>query len=222
MKTHFFPKSICSAAMILIAVMILPGIGGAAVNNHNSNELLLNALSPFEDIIESAMAKDDKPLASSTLSATEIAAAAKNNLSPAAFRRLDQLVSEIAQYAKDQRYELVSLRALEAYKMIAAELDPALLKVPLEVIWLDYIGFEIQALSIMTDPDWDLLQKSVGQALALWSAVEPKIADKGLRDVYKSTLMGLTDALETKNIAMLHFAAQIDLDLVDLLENHFG
>jgi hypothetical protein len=142
-------------------------------------------------------------------------------MSPLGFKRFDLLVSEINGYSNNQKYELVSLRSLEAYKVLADQLDPTQLKIPLEVIWLDYIGFEIQTHSNMTDPNWNTLQESVEKAFKFWSPVEQKITSNGLRDVYNTALSGLADALETKNIPMLKFAAQIDLDLVDLLENFF-
>ena len=220
MKTKFWGKSFFLTALILVSLLSGPDIGRTAKNN-GRNELLLSVISPFEDILESAMAKDDRALESSVAVATGMVASVKNTMSPVAFKSFDLLVSEINEYSNDQRYDLVLLRSLEAYKVLAYQLDPVQLKIPLEVIWLDYIGFEIQALSNMTDPNWHMLQKSVEEAFKLWSPVEQKITSNGLRDVYNTTLNGLAVALETKNIPMLHFAAQIDLDLVDLLENYF-
>lgn len=48
-----------------------------------------------------------------------------------------------------------------------------------------------------------------------------KAVNKGLRDAFNSTIAGLKQAVEQKHLPMLNFAAQIDLDLVDLLESHF-
>jgi hypothetical protein len=221
MKTQFWCNYFfLTALLILVSLMSVPDSGTAAKIN-GRNDLLLGAISPFEDILESAMAKDDRALASSVAAATGMVASVKSTMSPEAFKRFDQHVSEINAYSYDQRYDLVSLQSLEAYKVLAEQLDPAQLKIPLEVIWLDYIGFEIQALSNMTDPNWNMLQKSVEKGFNFWPPVEQKITSNGLRDTYNTTLRGLAAAIETKNIPMLQFAARIDLDLVDLLENYF-
>jgi hypothetical protein len=50
------------------------------------------------------------------------------------------------------------------------------------------------------------------------NAISSKVCEKGLRDAFDSVIRGLGDAAKLENLPMLRFAAQIDLDLVDLLE----
>ena len=54
-----------------------------------------------------------------------------------------------------------------------------------------------------------------------WDSVDDRVDDQGLRDAIDSTMEGLRIATDGKNLPMLHYAAQMDLDLVDLLEGYF-
>jgi hypothetical protein len=65
------------------------------------------------------------------------------------------------------------------------------------------------------------MRKTVVEAAGWWKAAKPKVSEKGLRDAMESTIRGLQEAARTENLPMLHFAAQLDLDLVDVLEGHF-
>ena len=51
-----------------------------------------------------------------------------------------------------------------------------------------------------------------------WITIESRVSQKGLRNAFGTSLRGLDDAAKLENVLMLRFAAQIELDLVDLLE----
>jgi hypothetical protein len=61
----------------------------------------------------------------------------------------------------------------------------------------------------------------VADAATWWAAIKPTVKNKGLRDALNSTIRGLSQAGKIEHLPMLHFAAQMNLDLVDLLENYF-
>lgn len=65
------------------------------------------------------------------------------------------------------------------------------------------------------------MRKVVAEAAGWWKTAKPKVSDKGLRDAVESTIRGMQQAVKIENLTMLHFAAQIDLDLVDVLEGYF-
>ena len=92
---------------------------------------------------------------------------------------------------------------------------------PKEVSLLDYAGFKLHVLDAAPQPDWDAMRKIVTEAVAWWDATKSKVTDHKLRDAFNSTVRGMQQAARTENRPMLHFAAQMDLDLVDLLEKHF-
>jgi len=48
------------------------------------------------------------------------------------------------------------------------------------------------------------------------------VSAKGLRDGLGTVARGLGDAARLKDLSMLRFAAQVELDLVDLLESNLA
>jgi hypothetical protein len=90
--------------------------------------------------------------------------------------------------------------------------------VPKEVSLLDYAGFKLRVLAATPRPDWQDIRRTVGEAAGWWNAINSQVSTKGLRDAFGSVMRGLDEAAKLENLPMLRFAAQIDLDLVDLLE----
>ena len=92
---------------------------------------------------------------------------------------------------------------------------------PKEVSLLDYAGFKLHVLAAAPQPDWGAMRQTVEDAVGWWKVTQPKVSDKHLRDTMQSTVRGLEQAIQIESLPMLNFAAQIDLDLVDLLEGYF-
>ena len=107
------------------------------------------------------------------------------------------------------------------FRLLIDNLDAGKLKVPKEVSLLDYAGFKLHVLDAAPKPDWDAMRKTVADAVAWWDAMKSKVSDKKLRDAFNSTVRGMQQAASSENRPMLQYAAQMDLDLVDLLEKHF-
>lgn len=63
--------------------------------------------------------------------------------------------------------------------------------------------------------------KTVDEAINQWKEIKSQISDIGLYVTVNTTIVGMELASQLKNVEMLKFAAQMDLDLVDLLEGHF-
>ena len=93
------------------------------------------------------------------------------------------------------------------------------LKEPKEVSLLDYAGFNLQVLAAAQTPSWQDIRRTVGEAAGWWNTIESKVSREGLRDAFGTSIRGLDDAAKVENLPMLRLAAQIELDLVDLLES---
>ena len=96
-----------------------------------------------------------------------------------------------------------------------------MLEVPKEVSLLDYVGCCRHVLDAAAKPDWDAIAATVAEGERWWDSVDDRVDDQGLRDAIDSTMEGLRIATDGKNLPMLHYAVQMDLDLVDLLEGYF-
>lgn len=222
MPTNKWTVLTCLMASFVFLLLSLTVQPAAAKGTHARNDILLGALSPFEDLAEDALHKEINGLQADMAAARTSFRKINEFLSPESFSRLEMLLTDIDASAKARRYDLLSLQSLEAYKVIAMELDRATLKIPIEVVMLDYAGFKIQSLLSQQVPDWIRLNQTVAEARSYWSAIVPKVRHKAVRDAFDTDIEGLSLAITAKNTAMLFFAAQVDLDLVDLLEEYFG
>ena len=54
-----------------------------------------------------------------------------------------------------------------------------------------------------------------------WKAIEGKVDDSRLAATFNTSMTGLQQAIKIKDLPFLRFAAQIELDLVDLIESAF-
>lgn len=111
--------------------------------------------------------------------------------------------------------------AVDSYKAISEELDTSTLKIPKEVVILDYIGFKLLALLKQQNVDWNLIKITSNEGVSQWENIKIQTSDKPLRNVMDTAIQGIQVAVNSKNMDMLRFAAQVDLDLVDLLEGYF-
>jgi hypothetical protein len=73
----------------------------------------------------------------------------------------------------------------------------------------------------MVSNSWEELKKVAGEARRNWAAIQPRVANKALRDTVETAVGGMCKACTEKNAEMGVVAAQIDLALVDLLEGYF-
>jgi hypothetical protein len=186
-----------------------------------SNQVLLAAASPFEDLTESALANDIRGMRQALKAYGEQAAAVNKVLSGPGRQEMAALLAAISRAESKGDHHSVALNAVEAYRVLVESLNPNGLVVPIQVAKLDYVGFRLKVLLAASPPDWPAIQKTGEEAAGHWHALEPRVGDKGLRDAVKTMLTGLHQATVTNNAEMAVFAAQMDLALVDLLEGYF-
>lgn len=171
--------------------------------------------------MEFALAKNFASVEKSLAKADGQAAAVKDALPPASVGEFAGQLQALHKVVVGKDHYAVAVCAVEIFRLLLDHLDATKLKVPKEVSLLDYAGFKLHVLDAAPKPDWDAMRKTVTEAVAWWKAAKPKVSEKGLRDAVESTIRGMQQAAQTENLPMLHFSAQIDLDLVDVLEGYF-
>ena len=211
------------AVAVLAGWLAVPQVAGAAKPSAVSgpNQVLLAAASPFEDLTESALAKDTRSMRQALKAYNDQAAAVNKVLSGPARQEMAALLAAIRRAESKGDHHSVALNAVEAYRVLVESLDPNGLVVPIQVAELDYVGFRLKVLLAASPPDWPAIQKTSAKAAGHWHTLEPRVGDKGLCDAVKTMLTGLHQATVTTNAEMAVFAAQMDLALVDLLEGYF-
>jgi hypothetical protein len=187
----------------------------------DKNTVLFDAMSPYEDLTEYALDQNMSKVANSISSLDGLIAKLKAVLSNKSIHVLEINVTKMQTAEKKAAYSEIALLAVDSYKILADELDQTTLKVPKQVVILDYVGFRIHALLRQNEIDWHLISETVDEGKSQWEQVKRKVTNKGLYDSLNTTITGLEIASTSKNIDMLKFAAQVDLDLVDLLEGLF-
>jgi len=187
----------------------------------DKNTVLFDAMSPYEDLTEYALDQNMSKVANSISSLDGLIAKLKAVLSNKSIHVLEINVTKMQTAEKKAAYSEIALLAVDSYKILADELDQTTLKVPKQVVILDYVGYRIHALLRQNEIDWHLISETVDEGKSQWEQVKRKVTNKGLYDSLNTTITGLEIASTSKNIDMLKFAAQVDLDLVDLLEGFF-
>jgi hypothetical protein len=186
------------------------------------NQTLLSATSPYEDIADAALAGNDAKVAEALAAADRQAETVASVLSADADRRFEERRRAIhVAVAHDDR-EATATAAVDTFGLLLGELDPDHLEIPKEASLLDYAGFDLQVLATAPEPDWVRMEAVVEQADAWWKLLENQTSDAALQDAFSSAIAGMREAVGARNLPMLRFAAQMDIDLVDLLEHHFA
>jgi len=188
---------------------------------NEGNDVIFDAMSPYEDLTEFALDTDTLQVANSISALDGVIAKLKGVVSNQTIQNLKTIVKKLRAAEKQKNYSEIALLAVDSYKSLAEELDQTTLKVPKQVAILDYVGFKIHALLGQSKINWHLISETVDEGKKQWKQVEAKVTSKGLYDSMNTTIAGLERAATSKNIDMLDFAAQVDLDLVDLIEGFF-
>lgn len=183
-----------------------------------ANEVLLSAMSPFEDMIEFALAGNNPDVSKALAAADQQAADVKTVLTTSAANRFTTLMAGLHRAVTDKDHHKTASGAVEIFHLLIDSLQAKGLKEPKEVSLLDYAGFNLRVLAATQNPHWQDIRRTVGEAAGWWKTIESKVSQKGLRNAFGTSIHGLEDAAKLENLPMLRFAAQIELDLVDLLE----
>lgn len=185
------------------------------------NDLLLAASSPFEDLTEFAEAGDAAGMGRAFSDGSERIAKARAELSATERDQLDALLADLDEARKAGDNEAVMLLSIDTYRAIISSLDESALAVPKAVSMLDYVGFKLNAVTGLDEPDWAVIEEVVQEGADLWLSIQGRVTERGLRDAMDTAIEGMQEGLEAQDALMVGFAARVDLDLVDLLEGYF-
>lgn len=207
--------------LVLLVFLMVPVLPVEAKDASRVNKILLAATSPFEDMVDFALARNDAGITKALAVADRQAEGVKAVLPQAAAGSFGELLQTIHGAAAGKEYQELAVTAVEVIRFLLDGLQPGKLQVPKEVGLLDYAGFRLRVLAMAKEPDWDTMLATAKDAMKWWNEVEPRVSDKALRDAFSTVISGLEEATKKDDLPMLRLAAQIELDLVDLLEYHF-
>jgi hypothetical protein len=206
-------------SFLAIVIILVVATSVSANQAINANEVLLSAMSPFEDMIEFALAESHSDVSKALAAADQQAPGVKTVLPALAASQFDTLMARLHRAATEKDHHKTASSAVEIFRLLIDNLQAKDLKEPKEVSLLDYAGFKLRVLAAARNPDWKDIRRTVGEAAGWWNTIGSKVSQKGLRDAFDTSIRGLDDAAKLENLPMLRFAAQLELQLVDLLED---
>ncbi|MDB6123291.1 MAG: hypothetical protein JWQ71_2284 [Pedosphaera sp.] len=194
----------------------------AASDVAKMNHTLMHATGPYEDMVGPALAKNKKDVAALLATADKEADSVKQALPAEAAKQFDTLLKAIHQAADAKDNLALAKNSVAVFRLLVDHLKADALKIPLEVSLLDWAGYELQVLASADKPDWSAMNKVAADSETWWKAMSTtKVPDKHLRATMTSAIRGIKQAIQEKNLTMVKFAAQMDLDLVDVVEDTF-
>ncbi len=189
-----------------------------------TNSILLHATAAYEDLVAPGLAKNFKAIAEFLAIADKDAEKVEQVLPAADVQKFQNLRKKMHQAADAKDGRAVALDGMVVYRLLVDHLQAETLRIPREVDLIDYAGYQLQLLAAADHPDWQAIRQVAADADAWWTAIaRTKVTnkDKAVRATVTSAMRGTKQAAQEKNLPMLKFAAQMDLDLVDVLEGLF-
>lgn len=215
---------ICLASFGLLCVSLTGALaqGTSAAAPATPNSILLHCTSPYEDLVAPGLANKDKVIAELLATADKEAETVKKVLPANAAHQFQSLLQKMHVDADAKDGRTVALDGMVIYRLMVDHLQADTLRIPKEVDLLDYAGYQLQILASTDRPDWEAIRQVAADATTWWTAIaKPKITNKAVRATVTSAIRGINQAVQEQNLGMLKFGAQMDLDLVDVLEGLF-
>ena len=182
------------------------------------NDVLLGSMSPYEDLIEYALSGKDYDVSKALITADQHSKSVTKTLPAPTAQKFNAMMEALHKAVKSKENNMTAMYAADIFRLLAENLQNDSLDVPKEVSLLDYAGFKLRVLAASKKPDWQDIRMTIDEATGWWDVVRSKVSMNGLSNTFDTLIRGLDASAKTRNLDMLGFAAQMTLDLVDLLE----
>lgn len=192
--------------------------------NQKVFENLDQILSPFEDMTEFALDKNDEGIAKSIskVDAAMNEGTFAKNLSPESMKSLSLQIDKLKEFAKMKNYEQLALASTDIFEYNTSNfVDTKKIENQIRIEHLDYMGFKVLALLNQEKIDWKNIEQTIDGVKKEWLALSPEIKDNNLKDSFEYLFEGLNVSAKNKDGKMGEILASMDLSLVDVLENSF-
>lgn len=187
-------------------------------------ENLDQILSPFEDMTEYALNKNDEGILKSL---NKVEAASKENifsknLKEESIASLNSKMEILKELISKKDYEQIALASTELFEYNTSNfIDTKKIENQIHIEHLDYMGFKVLALLNQKQIDWKNIEQTISNVEKEWIALNPNVKDGNLKDSFELLFNGLHLSAQNKDAKMGEILASMDLSLVDVLENSF-
>ena len=208
-------------SLILALLIGAAGPAVAAKSTQSNPDVLLQTSEIAEQLSENASTIDAAAFAKSMSDLSALNARLSNSLSSVRQKAIDAFVAGIRDAWTAGDRSALAVQSIEAYRLLQEALPRGPRTVPVQVAQLDYVGFKLNALLASSSTDWTRIADTVREAQTWWTAIEPHTSDATLKEAMNRTLLGMKEAADRKDAKVMHFAADMELILVDGLETFF-
>ncbi|MCB9363420.1 MAG: hypothetical protein H6587_02520 [Flavobacteriales bacterium] len=181
-------------------------------------------LSPFEDMTEYALNKNDEGIKKSL---NQVLKAKENkifeaNITPESIDLLYQKLNQLEEYVLVNNHQQVALLSAEIFEFNTSNfIDADKIENQIKIEHLDYLGFQTLALLNQDQINWKQLENTITDVEKVWSSLSKDVDDHNLKDSFEYLFAGLHLSVKNKDDKMAKILASMDLSLVDVLENAF-
>jgi hypothetical protein len=193
----------------------------SAINDANRNTKLASAASITEDLIDFALSGKAGGVAEKVAVMRKTLPTLRPLLSDGDVATLERQVTEMEQASAKSDILGTALAAVEAYRTVESAMGARRGPAPLEVAMMDYSGFKLSILAAAQAADWATITATAKEAELFWAALAKTIPDTSIRNLVGAIQAGLKGAVERKDIDGVKFAARMQLEVVDVLEQYF-
>ncbi|MEO8759610.1 MAG: hypothetical protein ABI388_01440 [Bacteroidia bacterium] len=187
-------------------------------------ENLDQILSPFEDMTEFALDKNDEGVIKSL---EKVEAATKDglfekNLTQGSVKSLIPQIEKLKEFIKQKNHEQIALASADIFEFNTSNfIDTKKIENQIRIEHLDYMGFKTLALLNQRKIDWQKIQQTVSDVQKEWLVLSSNVKDNNLKDSFNYLFEGLLNSTTKKDIKTAQILASMDLSLVDVLETNF-
>ena len=193
----------------------------SSVKDVNRNVKLTDAASINEDLIGLALDGKTDKVAEKVAAMRGALTTLRPLLNDNIFEILGRQVTEMEQASFKNGVLGTALVAVEVYRTIENAMDGASRPSPIEVAMMDYSGFKLSILTAAQAADWATIAETAKGSDGYWSTLAKKIPDTSIRNLVGAIQDGLGAAVERKDVYGVRFAAKMQLEVVDVLEQYF-
>lgn len=179
-------------------------------------ENLDDILSPFEDMTEFALENNEEGVIKAFNNK-----AFERNISHENHKILNSKFEQLKELIAQKKYNEVALASILIFEFnVSNFLNGNKIGNQINIEHLDYLGFKIFALLNQEKIDWANIELTISNVQKKWTAISPNVADINLKDSFNYLFSGLQLSAQNKDSSMIKMLANMDLNLVDVLDNN--
>jgi len=189
--------------------------------NSSRNAALSDAASINEDLIGFALEGNAEKVTEKVTAMRKVIPALRSLLDASTLESLTRQFADMEQASTRNDVLGVALASVEVYRFLENATDPASRPAPLEVAMLDYSGFKLSILSRKEVTDWQAVAVTAKDSDAAWVILTKRVQEASLRNLVAAIQDGLRNYVERKDVDGARFAAKMQIEVVDVLEDYF-